>query len=398
MTLRVRDHDQAVRKAMEVSSELDIYSIVRIQDRRDRTVAVTNAATDSVSSEFLSGAGVQVFTTDGLGGFACSDTVTPDSLAALTACAASLARASRGRGAEACMEIFKATALQCDMDRVVPAGFDQVKVELEEDAVLAVNRESTAVDPRLAARTFYRITDEQWRIARSDGTDVSFSMARAVVMNSVTARDGDRAATVNTSVSGEDASVLLSPHCREVLRKRTERAAGMALGLLTAARVRAGNYRIVLDYALAKGLAHEAFGHAAESDAMETSILGREGVFRAGERVASDIVTIVDGPIPRDYAYQPISANGIRRETVEIVRRGVLSQALSDVFSAARAGVGITGAGRAESYRHLPIPRMTNTRITVEDPLPIGKRFEDVTPEDVRDVLDSAGLLTSDPP
>jgi len=154
----------------------------------------------------------------------------------------------------------------------------------------------------------------------------------------------------------------------------------------------------VIDYALAKGLAHEAFGHAAECDGMETSILGLNGKFRKGHRVASDIVNIVDGPVEGDYAYQPISANGIFRATVDIVCRGELCCGLADIFSAERAGVPVTGAGRAESFRHVPVPRMTNIRITVENPLPIHKGFEDVEPEDVRDVLARAGLLLDDEP
>ncbi len=53
----------------------------------------------------------------------------------------------------------------------------------------------------------------------------------------------------------------------------------------------------------------------------------------------------------------------------------------------------MTGAARAESFRHVPVPRMSNIRITVDDPLPIDLAFEDVAPQDVRDCLARAGLL-----
>ena len=66
---------------------------------------------------------------------------------------------------------------------------------------------------------------------------------------------------------------------------------------------------------------------------------------------------------------------------------------LGDLFSAGRAGVPISGAERIESYRSLPLPRMTNIRITVKDPVPFDTRFEEVTPEELRAKLLEAGSI-----
>src|SRR4028118_2317359 len=94
---------------------------------------------------------------------------------------------------------------------------------------------------------------------------------------------------------------------------RAQKAVETAQRLGSAPRYPAGSYPIIMDYAMAKGLAHEAFGHAAETDGLRTSILGRDGVFRAGEQMAAPIVTIIDEPVVGDHAYQPFSPNGIRR-------------------------------------------------------------------------------------
>ncbi|MDD2201049.1 MAG: TldD/PmbA family protein [Firmicutes bacterium] len=398
MTLRVGAYTEACNRAMERARELGVYAIVRIQDKTERAVGVVNGRTDLLSVEEISGVGVQVFTFEGYSGFASSDVINPESLVGLVESATNLACASSKCGAEPSKEINQARPLIRDIDVHMPMGLDSISHNEEERLVSEICRAAMEIDQRLAVRSFYRIANEQWRIVRSDGTDTMFSIPRSAAMNMMTARGNGRAASANASLSGADARIIASAEGRTRLEKRTRKAALTALALLEAPRASAGSCRVVIDYALAKGLAHEAFGHAAECDGMETSILGLNGKFRKGHRVASEIVNIVDGPVEGDYAYQPISANGILRETVEIVRRGELCCGLSDVFSAERAGVPITGAARAESYRHVPVPRMTNIRITVEDPLPISKDFEDVTPEDVRDVLARADLLIDDEP
>src|SRR5207302_4694640 len=99
---------------------------------------------------------------------------------------------------------------------------------------------------------------------------------------------------VGAAVSGADAGVLWGAESRTRMEKRSARAAALARELLDAEAAPAGHYKIVMDYALAKGLAHEAFGHAAETDGMTTSILGRDGKMRLGETLAAAHVTITD--------------------------------------------------------------------------------------------------------
>jgi TldD protein len=71
----------------------------------------------------------------------------------------------------------------------------------------------------------------------------------------------------------------------------------------------------------------------------------------------------------------------------------LLNEALADTFSARRACVEPSGAARVESYACLPMPRMTNTRIEVRDPIPLATDFDDVTPAELREVLLANGLM-----
>jgi TldD protein len=106
-------------------------------------------------------------------------------------------------------------------------------------------------------------------------------------------------------------------------------------------------------------------------------------------------VTIVDESLDGDNAYQPFSGNGVPRRRVEILKRGVLTEALADVHTADRAGTPVTGAARQSSFASVPIPRMSNIRIEVVDPFPVpeGKGFFDWKPEEVRDLLVASGDL-----
>jgi TldD protein len=184
----------------------------------------------------------------------------------------------------------------------------------------------------------------------------------------------------------------LSTAALATLRLRIARSAADALAAATVQPPAAGSYRLVLNHALAKGLAHEAIGHLCESD-VDASVLMRGGRLRLGEQLTRDTVSIVDGPLPGDFVQQPISANGVPRQTVALIERGVLTAGLGDLFSASRAGIRVTGACRASSFRDRPTPRMTNIRIQMADPLALAADPEQLTPDDVAAALRQHGLL-----
>jgi TldD protein len=174
---------------------------------------------------------------------------------------------------------------------------------------------------------------------------------------------------------------------------RAMKSARLARELPDAPPHPAGSFPLVIDYALAKGLAHEAFGHASEADGFRSSILAKNGRFLAGQTVGSSHVSIIDEPVEGDHAWQPYSANGVRRQRATLVDHGRLTDGLSDPWSAGPGGVRMTGAARAESFSNAPQPRMTNIRIEVDDPLPTHGDFEDYGPERVRELLANAGVF-----
>jgi TldD protein len=105
---------------------------------------------------------------------------------------------------------------------------------------------------------------------------------------------------------------------------------------------------------------HEAVGHGLEAD----FIRKRLSTFtdRVGERVASPLCTVVDdGAQPGRYGSINIDDEGEPSRENVLIEDGVLRGYLHDRISARFFGVAPTGSGRRQSFRHVPMPRMTTT-------------------------------------
>lgn len=370
------------------------YSIVRVESRREWGMRLSNGRFERVSSGWDSGMGIQSFTEAGVTGFASSDRLSVEAGREVMQRAVSLAERNAKIGAEGNLEIFKAPRVEEDADdpRVYP--FEHFSLAELQERVLSLHLRLRERNSEIAWQTSYRQVEDLWSIGRSDGTRVSFVIPRAVLMHQGTVRENGRAQSTLVHRSGVDVGILLLEQEDAYLENQALERSEFAKAVCRAPQLPSGHFPLIIDYGLAKGLAHEAFGHAVESDHMKESVLGENGKLKKGLKVSRSGVHIIDGPLVGDWAYQPYSANGLKRETVEIVKDGVLQGGLGDVFSAEEAGMRVTGAGRAESYGHVPLPRMTNIRLLVdrEIPLPqVSGLMEEV--KKVREVLKENGEL-----
>lgn len=379
--------------ALTEAARHGVQGIIRYQAVQEFSIIINNGKVERIVNEESEGLGIQVFTFAGYCGFASGDCLTEASVKTMAAKAAKLANLNEGFGGEQNKALFQAPQLTVSVPSPRKYPFDHFTMQ---ELVPLINNENQYIMqafPGLSVQTVYRQLEEKWRIARSGGSEAVFSMPRAVIVQTLTAREEGRSVTTRSALGGTDAGLLIDTARVEEGRARTRAMAELAKNLLTAPKVKSGHYKLLIDYALAKGLAHEAFGHAVESDGVRTSILGEKGKLAIGKTVAHPKVSIVDGPIPGDWAYQPVSANGIPRDTVRIVDKGKLVAGLGDLFSAEGAGIAISGAGRAESYAHIPLPRMTNIRIEVEDPITLEKPWYQVTPAELYSLLLEQGLV-----
>jgi TldD protein len=140
------------------------------------------------------------------------------------------------------------------------------------------------------------------------------------------------------------------------------RAAKQALTQLEAGPAPAGRMPVVLGNEAGGVLVHEACGHGLEADAVLRG--GSVYAGRVCERVGSAIVNVIDdGLLPGGWGSSRFDDEAEATGRTVLVEGGVLAGFLSDRASAAALAVSATGNGRRASFRHLPLPRMTNTYI-----------------------------------
>jgi TldD protein len=137
-------------------------------------------------------------------------------------------------------------------------------------------------------------------------------------------------------------------------------AADRALTLLRARPAPSGRLPVVLRRGAGGVLFHEACGHGLEADLVRRDA----SVFRnrVGEAVASPLVTLVDdATFANEWGAFAIDDEGSPAGHNVLIENGVLSDYMWDLVRARAAHRASTGNGRRESYRHLPMVRMTNT-------------------------------------
>jgi TldD protein len=161
--------------------------------------------------------------------------------------------------------------------------------------------------------------------------------------------------TVARSVGFE----LLAP---ERVEQVASEAARRALVKLSARPAPSGELPVVLASGSGGILFHEACGHGLEAD----HIMKDASVFvgRLGEQVASPLVTLVDdGSVAGEWGSFAIDDEGRPAARNVLIEGGVLTSYMWDFLRARKDERSSTGNGRRQSYRHLPMVRMTNTFI-----------------------------------
>jgi TldD protein len=172
----------------------------------------------------------------------------------------------------------------------------------------------------------------------------------------VVARRGDRVETGSETLGGHAGFELVDGRAGEVAAS----AARKALTSLEAVDAPAGKMPVVVGNGFGGVLLHEAIGHGLEADAVQkdASVYAN----RLGDKLAEDFVTAYDdGRMPGEWGSDGVDDEGTPTQKTTIIEGGRLVTYLYDMLRARKERRLSTGNGRRESFRHLPVPRMTNT-------------------------------------
>jgi TldD protein len=137
-------------------------------------------------------------------------------------------------------------------------------------------------------------------------------------------------------------------------------AARLAIGMLHAVEAPAGPMEVVLGPGESGILLHEAVGHGLEADFNRKRTSNYTD--QIGKPVASPLVTVIDdGTIESARGSINVDDEGNAGERNVLIENGTLVGYMQDRLSAKHFGVKPSGNGRRQSFRHEPLPRMTNT-------------------------------------
>jgi TldD protein len=137
-------------------------------------------------------------------------------------------------------------------------------------------------------------------------------------------------------------------------------AARQAIIQLEAIDVPAGKMEVVLGPGWPGILLHEAVGHGLEADFNRKETSAFAGLI--GQRVASELCTVVDnGTLPGRRGSLNVDDEGEPTKCTVLIENGILRGYLSDHLNSGLMKSERTGNGRRQSYKHIPLPRMTNT-------------------------------------
>jgi len=232
---------------------------------------------------------------------------------------------------------------------------DQQKIDL----LRRVDSETRKLDSRIEEVIVSLVgVHEHILVARQDGSLVAD--VRPLVRMNVTViveQDGQREQGSMGGGGRSDYSYFID---KDTALAYGREAVRQALINLEAVEAPAGNMTVVLGSGWPGILLHEAIGHGLEGDFNRKGTSAFSG--RVGERVASDLCTVVDdGTLPGRRGSLTIDDEGTPTEKTVLIENGILKGYMQDQLNARLMGVNPTGNGRRESYAHLPMPRMTNT-------------------------------------
>jgi TldD protein len=236
-------------------------------------------------------------------------------------------------------------------------------IDIEQKVQVAREGEKAARSNRAvkAASCTYREILDHKAIVSSDGADVEVYDSKPEFSVSVIAKRGGQSATAHEGigVTGGWNDLFKKSHL-EYAVTASERAAK----LLEAKHVSGNRATVILDPAMVGLLSHEAIGHTVEADFVLSGSVVKD---RIGQRVASELVTLVDSGMSEIAGNAGgtiiVDDEGVAAGRTAIIEKGVLKSFLHNRESANIFGTESTGNARAFQYSDEPLIRMRNTFI-----------------------------------
>ncbi|KIG15957.1 TldD protein [Enhygromyxa salina] len=322
--------------------------------RRSASISMEDGRVRSVGGSVDMGVGIRVVEGQGVG-YAYAETLDPVAMLEAAQTASQIARAGAKTRPIKVRKRRTADVYSVESEVVDIEGRARVELLRRADkAARAASPKIVRVDASLVA------VHKEILVVSSHGEQIDMvydfqPMCRISV--SAVAREGKRSESGSSSGGGRmgpEYFELVSPEDHGVEASR------VALLNLDSREAPAGTFPIVLAPGDSGILLHEAVGHGLEADFNRKQTSNYCG--RVGQSVASELVTVVDDPaIASSRGSINVDDEGVLPKSHRLIEAGKLRGYLQDRISADWFKTKPTGSGRRQSFRHEPMPRMTNT-------------------------------------
>jgi TldD protein len=237
---------------------------------------------------------------------------------------------------------------------------DEVEAERKVELLRACDERARSKGAEIAqVQVGYSEGRRRITVANSDGRFASDDRTRVRLGVQVVARRNGTVETGFETLGGHRGFELVEGDAGVTT---AEQAADTALTLLDADPAPAGAMPVVVGGGFGGVLFHEMTGHGLEADHIQKGASVYTG--KLGAAVAQPHLTAYDdGSLPGEWGTDGIDDEGTRTQRTAVIEDGQLTSYLYDLLTARKDEAASTGNGRRESFRHLPIPRMTNTFI-----------------------------------
>jgi len=349
--------ERAVELAMKLGAA---YADVRLENSCNETILVKDGKVEKVTSELQRGMGIRVLF--GTWGFASTTELVKPAVDRGVKTAVSMAKAVKHRAGGKMAEAEVAEARTHAGGKIDPFEVDlseKIDICLEADRRARVDEHVKRTSATVAVQKLQKL------FLSSEGARIQSDIAITYAGVYALAKKGAVTEYFEDLAGGTGGFEIVQ---RFDLSTRAGDVGKRAVALASAKAMPKHKLPVVMDQDFVALLTHEIIGHPSEAD----RVLGREAAWAGkawwagmvGRKIGSKLLNAVDDPrVEGALGYYEYDDEGVPARRKQLIREGKLLEHMHSRETAAEFKVEPNGNMRAQSFKYLPLIRMSNTFI-----------------------------------
>jgi len=349
--------EYSIRQAMKLGAA---YADVRVENSCNETIVVKDGKAEKVTSELQHGIGIRVLF--GTWGFASTTELVKPSVNNAVRTAVSMAKAVKHHA-----DCKLARAKVVEAQTHAGAKIDPFEVDFSEKIELCLEADRRARVDEYVKRTAASISAHKLQklFLSNEGARIQSDTTITYAGVYALAKKGAVIEYYDDLAGGTGGFEIVQ---RFDMPTRAEDVGKRAVALSSAKAMPKHKLPVVLDQDFVALLTHEIIGHPSEAD----RVLGREAAWagkawwagKIGQKVGSKLLNAVDDPrVEGALGYYEYDDEGVPARRKQLIREGKLLEHMHSRETASEFKVEPNGNMRAQSFKYLPLIRMSNTFI-----------------------------------